>query len=40
MTAWQAGEIEANGLRLHYTRTGGPGPAVVLAQRFSVGYQD
>ena len=31
MGEWQAGYVEANGIRLHYTRTGGAGPAVVLA---------
>src|SRR6266516_882040 len=35
MPNWQAGDIEANGIRLHYTRTGGAGPAVVLAHGFS-----
>ncbi|MBV9849164.1 MAG: alpha/beta hydrolase [Armatimonadetes bacterium] len=35
MTQWQSGEVTANGLRLHYTRTGGDGPAVVLAHGFS-----
>ena len=35
MESWQAGDIEANGLRLHYTRTGGDKPAVVLAHGFS-----
>jgi pimeloyl-ACP methyl ester carboxylesterase len=28
---WQAGDVETNGIRLHYTRTGGDKPAVVLA---------
>ena len=28
---WQTGYVEANGIRLHYTRTGGAKPAVVLA---------
>jgi N-formylmaleamate deformylase len=28
---WQAGDVDANGIRLHYTRTGGPKPPVVLA---------
>jgi len=32
---WQAAYIEANGLRLHYTRTGGDKPVVVLAHGFS-----
>ena len=31
MTLWQAGDITVGGLRLHYTRTGGDRPAVVLA---------
>lgn len=28
---WQTGYIEANGVRLHYTRTGGAEPSIVLA---------
>ena len=35
MSSWQSGEVEANGLRLHYTRTGGAKPPVVLAHGFS-----
>src|SRR6185295_6452336 len=35
MTHWQSGDVEANGLRLHYTRTAGAGPQVVLAHGFS-----
>jgi N-formylmaleamate deformylase len=31
MGEWQAGYVETNGIRLHYTRTGGDKPAVVLA---------
>src|SRR5207302_5498122 len=31
MASWPAGDIEVNGLRLHYTRTGGARPPVVLA---------
>src|SRR5262249_34154967 len=31
MDRWQSGDIEANGLRLHYTRTGGAKPPLVLA---------
>jgi N-formylmaleamate deformylase len=31
MTAWQPGDIIVGGLRLHYTRTGGNGPPLVLA---------
>jgi N-formylmaleamate deformylase len=29
--AWESGFVEANGLRVHYTRTGGSGSPVVLA---------
>lgn len=32
---WQSAYVEANGLRLHYTRTGGNKPPVVLAHGFS-----
>jgi len=35
MTDWQSGYVEANGIRLHYTRTGGGGPPVVLSHGFS-----
>ena len=35
MSSWQPGDVEANGLRLHYTRTGGAKPPVVLAHGFS-----
>jgi pimeloyl-ACP methyl ester carboxylesterase len=28
---WQTGFVETNGLRLHYTRTGGDKPPIVLA---------
>lgn len=31
MASWQAGDAEANGIRLHYTRTGGAKPPLVLA---------
>ncbi len=31
MHSWQSGEIETNGIRLHYTRTGGAKPPLVLA---------
>jgi pimeloyl-ACP methyl ester carboxylesterase len=31
MASWPAGDSEVNGLRLHYTRTGGAKPPVVLA---------
>src|SRR5512139_1092441 len=30
-SAWQSAFIQANGLRLHYTRTGGEKPPLVLA---------
>ncbi len=35
MASWQSAELEANGLRLHYTRTGGDKPPLVLAHGFS-----
>lgn len=35
MNRWQSNIIEINGLRLHYTRTGGDKPPVVLAHGFS-----
>ena len=35
MAAWQSGDIKVNGLHLHYTRTGGDKPQVVLAHGFS-----
>lgn len=35
MADWQSGEVTTNGLRLHYTRTGGGGPSLVLAHGFS-----
>jgi len=35
MTLWQAGDVAVNGLTLHYTRTGGAKPPVVLAHGFS-----
>jgi pimeloyl-ACP methyl ester carboxylesterase len=35
MAAWQSGYVQVNGLRLHYTRTGGDKPPVVLAHGFS-----
>lgn len=31
MGDWQSGEVEANGVRVHYTRTGGKKPPVVMA---------
>jgi N-formylmaleamate deformylase len=35
MAHWQSGDVEANGIRLHYTRTGGTQPPLVLAHGFS-----
>lgn len=35
MAPWQSGYVQANGIRLHYTRTGGAKPPVVLAHGFS-----
>jgi len=35
MTNWQADHIQANGLNIYYTRTGGNKPPVVLAHGFS-----
>ena len=35
MNGWASGEIEANGVRVHYTRTGGDKPPLVLAHGFS-----
>jgi pimeloyl-ACP methyl ester carboxylesterase len=35
MASWQAGDVATNGIRLHYTRTGGAKPTVVLAHGFS-----
>jgi N-formylmaleamate deformylase len=32
---WESAFVEANGMRLHYLRTNGTGPAVVLAHGFS-----
>lgn len=31
MSDWQSGYVESNGIRLHYTRTGGTKPPLVLA---------
>lgn len=31
MNTWQSGDVETNGIRLHYTRTGGEKPPLVLA---------
>ena len=35
MANWQSGDVVVNGLRLHYTRTGGDKPPFVLAHGFS-----
>ena len=34
-TNWQQGDVELNDMTMHYTRTGGSKPAVVLAHGFS-----
>src|ERR671936_61945 len=31
MTEWFSGEVSANGIRMHYSRTGGDTPPLVLA---------
>jgi pimeloyl-ACP methyl ester carboxylesterase len=31
MSTWQSGELTANGLRIHFTRTGGDKPPMVLS---------
>lgn len=31
MSVWQSGDVESNGIRMHYTRTGGNKPPIVLA---------
>ncbi len=35
MSIWQSGTIQANGIRLHFTRTGGDKPALVLVHGVS-----
>ncbi len=35
MSGWQSGDLQVNGLRLHYTRTGGGKPPLVLLHGFS-----
>jgi len=35
MSAWQSDTLTVNGLRLHYTRTGGDKPPLILAHGFS-----
>src|SRR5689334_17571717 len=35
MSEWQSGYIDVDGLRMHYTRTGGEKPPLVLAHGFS-----
>ena len=35
MSSWQSAFINTNGIRLHYTRTGGPHPPLVLAHGFT-----
>ena len=34
-TNWQSGDVELSDMTMHYTRTGGSKPAVVLAHGFS-----
>lgn len=35
MANWQSGDVSTNGIRMHYTRTGGDKPPFVLAHGFS-----
>ena len=35
MTHWQTGIVDVDGLAIHYTRTGGVKPSLVLAHGFS-----
>jgi N-formylmaleamate deformylase len=35
MSQWQSGELDSNGVHLHYNRTGGAKPPLVLAHGFS-----
>jgi pimeloyl-ACP methyl ester carboxylesterase len=35
MSDWQGGDVAVNGIRMHYTRTGGAKPPLVLAHGFS-----
>jgi pimeloyl-ACP methyl ester carboxylesterase len=35
MSEWQQGDVLTNGIRMHYYRTGGDKPQVVLAHGFS-----
>ena len=35
MSTWQSADLQANGLRLHVTRTGGANPPLILAHGFS-----
>ena len=35
MSSWATGDVTANGIRVHYARTGGAKPLVVLAHGFS-----
>ncbi|MBA3875266.1 MAG: alpha/beta hydrolase, partial [Anaerolineae bacterium] len=35
MSNWQSSDLQVNGLRLHYTRTGGTKPPLVLVHGFS-----
>ncbi len=35
MSDWQSGDLQVNGLRLHYTRTGGAKPPLILVHGFT-----
>ncbi|MCP4687120.1 MAG: alpha/beta hydrolase, partial [Desulfobacterales bacterium] len=35
MSEWFSGEVVANGIKIHYTRTGGDKPPVVLSHGFT-----
>ncbi len=35
MSNWYSGKIATNGIQMHYTRTGGDKPPIVLAHGFS-----
>jgi N-formylmaleamate deformylase len=35
MSKWTSGDVVANGIKIHYNRTGGDGPPVVLAHGFT-----
>ncbi len=35
MSAWSSADVIANGIRLHYARTGGSKPPIVMAHGFA-----